>query len=700
MNSVFVSSERVLNISSERSIVEASEKMRGNKIGCLIVTGENDKMVGIVTEKDIVARAVALGVDVNEAAVSGIMTEDVVFCSDKVPFSKLQDVMIKNRVRHLPIVCDGRVQRMYSIRDVVDRNLVEIRMAAEQAAMLSVYLKSIDFDEIVEMSGVEVPKFCQSERCSLSIFEEHSDGLKPYLIDKNDCRSLDEQIELVNEFQKASNRHKKYIRCSRKNCEGEGCEGFVVPLEIASCGQGDSEARTLRGYVCVCGFKESSCLEGGQLEYRLKLLADILNSHLTNARLYQLANDSSFIDPLTKVGSRKYLESHLNSECSRALRYNTKLSIAIIDMDNFKKINDKFGHAVGDKALCKLASCMKKEKRNSDFIARFGGDEFVVVMPETSKQNAMILLERIRLSIQRVEMPDDFKLSISVGVATREVDRAESPEDILRRSDVALYEAKSSGRNCVLNWQAAVKRVKSNNEGQGNRIKKLEKVVCGIYVQSKEGFVQNALEIIKKFNPGDLYMKSHCEKVSRYCVGIAKYMGIEGDKIEILRNAALIHDIGKLGLPEEVLTKKGSLGIDEMKIVKLHPLIGFRVLSKICFLEEEANIIRWHCEKLDGSGYPNGLSGSSIPFGSRVMAVADSFDALSSDRVWRKAKSIFESLAIISEENRGQFDPEVVAALKGCIELVGKECGSGDEVCVEDLHNSPVFEQPGIVCCV
>jgi len=188
--------------------------------------------------------------------------------------------------------------------------------------------------------------------------------------------------------------------------------------------------------------------------YKASLLQELLNTNLTNARLYQnyqRARRDSEIDPLTGISSRRVLKEALKTEYARALRYNRSFSIAIVDLDNFKQINDEAGHAAGDRTLRQLAKIMRQNTRMTDtMIVRYGGDEFVLLMPETEISGAAVLLERLRRQVKTISIPKVSSVTISCGLAEWSGSETDTAEDILRRADAALYEAKRRGRNCVV----------------------------------------------------------------------------------------------------------------------------------------------------------------------------------------------------------------------------------------------------------
>jgi len=203
--------------------------------------------------------------------------------------------------------------------------------------------------------------------------------------------------------------------------------------------------------LCMCRLNETAGEDTLRL-YKAALLQEVLDVNLTNARLYQnyrKAQRDSETDLLTGVASRRVLEQMLNAEFARAVRYNHGFSVAILDVDNFKLINDATGHSAGDRALQLLAKLMRRNARANDTIARYGGDEFVMLLPETKLSDAVEMLERIRSQVEKLSLPNVRPITISCGLTEWTESVTDMPENILKRADAALYEAKRKGRNRI-----------------------------------------------------------------------------------------------------------------------------------------------------------------------------------------------------------------------------------------------------------
>lgn len=723
MNETIERPEKIVAISRNTTIKAAANKMLANNIGCLIVNDDNGMFAGIVTERDILSRVAASSMDLESTTIAEIMTSRVVLCPVGTPASKARRIMAANSIRHLPIVDNDIVVGILSARDLMGQQLLEDRAAAEEVAMLSNCLKSIELNEAVEAIAKEVPKLFQAGRCVLCLHSgllscsanperQAGDGRStegPSLVSRNECVCPQECLPGLPDagrsiFAEQLNRTSKIEDNVPDDCGQLGAQGprLLIPLVISGLKQdrrtpnatsgpppADKEAgKPLSGYLCMCALAPSSTVNRELISYKAKLTREILTSHLTNASLYQQARLTSLTDALTGVGSRKILEDKLEVEYARAKRYKHPFSVAIIDLDNFKTINDVLGHAIGDETLKEVAACMKREKRVPDVLARYGGDEFVILMPETTARNALVFLERLRAKVHHIKLGENLSVTISCGTAESLPDNTDSSSEVMRKADLALYEAKSAGRNCVKLWDETMSKALKAGDIEVEKIKRLKRRIAGLSEQAEKMFIQSIWGLVQALEAKDPYAKRHSENVTHYAVGIAEAMKIPPKQLEIIGRAAMIHDIGKIGVPDAILSKPGRLTPRERDIIEQHPLIAVRILDKMSFLEQEIAIVRGHHEKWNGHGYPDGLSKTSIPLGARIMAVADTLDALASNRSYHNSRPLAEAIGILVDSSGYDFDPGVVEGLVSWVEQVGKKLGKTNGIEPEDLLNS------------
>jgi len=679
---------RIITVNHDESIRQAAARMLAHNVGCLIVDNDQGQFIGLVTERDIahhVAMDPECGADI---CVGQIMTDHVVSCPPGTTTSEATRIMMTHRIRHLPLVENGRVVGILSARDIMSQQLLEDRAAAEEVAMLSKCLKSIDLSEAVEIVAAEAPKLFDARHSVLCLYPEGDHKREPELISSNRCPCVGGYLK--------SPQSAECLSFPDSYCDAE------VPAECAKCGSkpprvvlpldivglpeaGSGKEKRLSGFLCMCGLPESSLASLELIQYKAKLTREILVAHLTNATRYQQARLTSLTDALTGTGSRKLLEDKLHEEFDRAKRYRRPFAAAIIDLDHFKMINDALGHATGDEAIRKLAACVKQEKRGPDVLARYGGDEFVLLLPETGAEDAIVLLERVRARAQEIRFDQGMGLSISCGVAESLLDADEAPQDVLARADVALYEAKNAGRNCVKLWSQDMTRLVHTGDIEIERIKKLQRRIMGLSEKAEKLFMESIWSLVQALEAKDVYARKHSENVTAYAVAIARTMELGPKYIDLIQRSAMIHDIGKIGIPDAVLFKRDHLTAHERRIIEQHPLIAVRILEKMSFLENEVAIVRHHHEKWNGRGYPDGLARTAIPLGARVIAVADTFDALTSNRAYHASRSIPEVLPMLKDSSGYDFDPTVAVAMVAWVESVARRSGAADRLTVEDL---------------
>jgi len=473
----------VLTINQNATIVEAATKMADNGVGCLLVLDNSNKCVGVLTERDMLSDVLTKS-SLSPAAVivKDIMTAEPISCTTQTPIEIIEQLMAEHKIRHLPVIENQKPIAMISSRDLIAyrlRTSKSMKMAAEQLALLSTRLKSLDLDDVAELATNDVPTCFRAEQAVLYF---PANASSPTILHRTGCPLLEHEMMTLAGVMAEPNHDKIiYPELSTHPCTGGRCTPkLLIPLAIheqnttaAERGiesihpniiEADPEltqqrnqpitAHTRKGFLCMCHF-DIAALETRQLQfYKASLVKELLSANLTTARVYQnyrQARRDSQMDPLTDVCSRRVMKQALRTECERAARYKRPFSIAIVDLDNFKHINDTAGHAAGDKALRKVAKIMQQSARSTDILViRYGGDEFVMVMPETKLNAAAILLERLRRQIRRISITGIKTITVSCGVAEWSDTPDESPENILSRADEALYQAKEQGKDCVI----------------------------------------------------------------------------------------------------------------------------------------------------------------------------------------------------------------------------------------------------------
>jgi putative nucleotidyltransferase with HDIG domain len=310
-------------------------------------------------------------------------------------------------------------------------------------------------------------------------------------------------------------------------------------------------------------------------------------------------------------------------------------------------------------------------------------------MPQTTAQEALSLIERLRAQVHQIKLAEGIHMSISCGIAEILQDLDGSPGDLMRRADLALYEAKSAGRDCAWVWEKTMTKAVDTNEIEIARIKQLQRRVAGLSEKAEAMFMHSIASLVHTLEAKNPWSQYHSQHVTAYTQGIARSMNIGPKQTEIICRAAMLHDIGKVGISDQILLKDGPLSRKERKVMEQHPLIAVRVLEKMNFLEREITIIRHHHEKWNGQGYPDGLAGTAIPLGSRILAVADTLDALTTPRPYRQGLPLDKAVKILVDSSGYDLDPDITKALVTWIESIAKANGKDVSlVTIEDLQSS------------
>jgi diguanylate cyclase (GGDEF)-like protein len=380
-------------------------------------------------------------------------------------------------------------------------------------------------------------------------------------------------------------------------------------------------------------------------------------------KLRQAANT----DGLTGLYNHDHLNRILEAEMNRSRRYGGALSFIMIDLDFFKAVNDTYGHLVGNAVLVQVADCLRRTVREVDSISRFGGDEFAVVAPEATLEAASVLAERILTALDgwvKVEGATDFKLGASMGVCSTDDVRVKNAADLVNLADHAMYVAKRKGRNRVCTSpEVADEQAGADPVIEFEEVNSLRKRLAVLSVQAKQVYIQSIASLVQALDEKDPYTARHSQNVSLFAERLAHGMGCSEGAILAAKNAGLLHDIGKVGIPDRILLKPASLTPLELAVMKQVPLISARIVDHLRILESERQIIRYQREHFDGTGVPEGLKGDAIPIGARILHVADAFDAMTTDRVYRRRRSLPIAVGELKRLAGSQFDPAVIETL-------------------------------------
>ncbi|MCL5103850.1 MAG: diguanylate cyclase [Armatimonadetes bacterium] len=373
--------------------------------------------------------------------------------------------------------------------------------------------------------------------------------------------------------------------------------------------------------------------------------------HLFDQEVYhrRKAELRANIDGVTEIYNHRYFQERLCAEIERASRYDHTLSVIMLDLDNFKSFNDTWGHQEGDRLLKWFGAICDKCIRNIDVLARYGGEEFVVILPETDSKEALEVAERIRQATQKhsqIAFGQNKVTTVSAGVASYP-QHGQTHHGLVLNADAALYYAKQRGKNHCFIYEEECHR---SYRATASHVKPL------LYEEDMEAIEALAAAADAK----DSHMRGHSTAVMQMSIAVGEGLGMSAEEISNLRAAALLHDLGRIGTPEEILSKPGPLENDEWKMIENHAKLGSRILKHVQQMGSIIPGVKHHHERYDGKGYPNGLSGKNIPLLARIIAIADAYDAMTNSRSYRKALSVEEALDELRRGAGTQFDPELV----------------------------------------
>ncbi len=416
--------------------------------------------------------------------------------------------------------------------------------------------------------------------------------------------------------------------------DDEGKSIVSVPLK--------SKGETL-GVLGVIGDMSAFSLDDMRL---LETVGDQIAVAVENAQLLDRLNELSITDELTGLFNRRHFYKVLESEMNRTRRYGRCISLAMIDLDWFKKYNDKFGHASGDIVLADFAKALKEGLRRTDTAFRYGGDEFIVILPATNAERAKEVIERISkkwLKRLAAKLPlADIMLGFSAGIA-QFPENAETVDGLVFLSDTALYYAKRGG---------------------GQRVMLISDLGTSSLDVLSASTLDQVYALAATVDTKDPYTYGHSKRVAAIAESLGKAIGLSSNDLSDLTAAAFLHDIGKVGIADIILTKPGKPKKSEWAAIKKHCAEGAKIVQHVKELAPLAPVILHHHEWYDGTGYPDGLKGEEIPLHARIISVADAYDTMTTQRPYHEGVSPQKALEELERCSGTQFDPQLIEALR------------------------------------
>jgi diguanylate cyclase (GGDEF)-like protein/putative nucleotidyltransferase with HDIG domain len=460
----------------------------------------------------------------------------------------------------------------------------------------------------------------------------------------------------------------------------------ILPSTVSAVALPVSYGEQMLGVLYV---ESSEKCEFPEDEIRLlRTLADLFAGALHNALTFQKAQEQAITDGLTGVKTHRFLMEALSSEWKRSTRANRSFALVLMDLDRFKFVNDFYGHLEGDVVLQRVGHILEQNCRRSDVVARYGGDEFVILMPETTVESARQLAGKLRGWVAADPLLRDKNITASFGIAGFPI-HGSTPQELIQVADSSMYLSKHQGGNSVSSvdqgdpndtkrWKKDVleaylgvtlKRLFSTGPEAFEEIyRRLEQFTrslteqgaCGPGHEIPIAVVDTVTSLALAIDAKDHYTQGHSQKVSAYAVMIAQALNMNQAQVEEIRLAGLLHDIGKVGIPEIILNKSGPLDSEEWETMKTHTLLGAKILEPLEAMNLIRLMVRHHHEFYDGTGYPDRLKGDKIPLGARVIAIADAYDTITSERTYKKPRRPDEAFAELQRCAATQFDPEVI----------------------------------------
>lgn len=437
--------------------------------------------------------------------------------------------------------------------------------------------------------------------------------------------------------------------------------------DIIVCSSATNVSKAILLAECGARYIIKKPFDEKEVEFVLKSIETYKQSMSKDQRLFNnihtLASKLEswgYIDVLTQCYNHRYFSRRLSEEFNRSIRTKECLSEVIFDIDAFSSINDVYGLEVGDIVICQFADVLRDSIRSHDVLCRTGGQEFSVLLVDTDSSQAEDFANRIIETVETTVFGTEkeyLRISISAGISTCPTDKVRTSADLIRTAKAALKEAKhlDHSMSVVFDPGAEIQHTMSDPEAMRHKITDLN-------YQLSQGLIDMIYGFASVIEAKDAYTGQHVESTQMIAEKLAIELRLDPMQIENVRHAAILHDLGKVGIDDRILRKEGKLTDEEFEEIKKHPVIAAEILKSVHALNSALPAILYHHERYDGSGYPQNLKGNDIPLEARIISIADVYQALTSDRPYRKAFSKEKAVSIIKEESGRQFDPVIVNA--------------------------------------
>jgi diguanylate cyclase (GGDEF)-like protein len=382
-------------------------------------------------------------------------------------------------------------------------------------------------------------------------------------------------------------------------------------------------------------------------EARLREYADLIATAVANAEDRARLDREAATDALTGLPNHRAFRERLAEEVSRAQRHDRPLTVALVDVDGFRELGDRAGLEAADAVLVEIGRLLGGALREEDVLARIGADEFAVIFVESDRHQALLVADRARRAVSEAPLLHRLRATLSIGLC--DLEAATSDDEVLRRADAALFWAKEHGHDLCWLYDPAV--VRELDERQRTRELDRSQALVGLRA------------LARAIDAKDPATQEHSERVAALSARLATARGWAPSRVALLRDAALLHDVGKIGVPDAILLKDGPLDEEEFAIVREHSVLGARIVGDVLD-EEQIAWIAGHHERPDGSGYPGALAGDDVPEGGALLALADAWDVMVSDRSYSPPMALDVALAEVRARAGTQFAVAAVEALE------------------------------------
>ena len=432
----------------------------------------------------------------------------------------------------------------------------------------------------------------------------------------------------------------------------------------------------------------------------LNTLADLLATALHNAFVFQKLQQQSITDGLTGIKTRRFFWEALSAEWKRASRSGRPFSVVLVDLDKFKEVNDTMGHFEGDLVLARVGRLLEQKSRQSNVVARYGGDEFIILMPETGADQAQVLAERLRQWLASDPMLGEHHVTGSFGVASFPM-HGFSIEDVIRVADAGMYVSKRSGGNMVSTAQEYVEgehfarqrqqisayiegflqRERSGPEHVDELTSMLRKLCSleGDEEQCNVPLLKEAIESLSRAAESrEMQSSGHGDLVARYTEVVARGLHLSPEDTADLVYAARVHDVGKIFVPERILNKPGPLSDEEYRLIRSHPHVGAEVVGVIPDSNRMRLAVEHHHQRFDGTGYPDSLKGEQIPLWARIIGLTDAYANMVTEHSFSTARTPDQALEELSNMSGTRFDGMLVRLLQRGLKSERASTNSGN----------------------